>query len=249
MSFLFLHGLLGGPASWRTVVLAAGIADRAECQVLPGHGPEPRPCGDSFDDAVDAIAGRLGGGPPRILVGYSMGARVGLRLLLRHPHRFARAILIGLHPGSRSDAEREARVVWEKRERAFLLDEGLETFVSRWERLPILRPARPLPAPVEARRRQVRLGHTAAGIADAIGVLGLGSMPSSWDAIADSTIPVHLMAGAADEKFCALGREARSRNAAWTFEAVPGAAHDVALEAPAALIRALERTSEGGREQ
>jgi 2-succinyl-6-hydroxy-2,4-cyclohexadiene-1-carboxylate synthase len=233
---LCLHGFLGAPASWDDLI------DPAErvAPWLAGHGPTPESCCDGFEDTVAAFARTLPVGPPRMLVGYSMGARIGLMLLATRPELFRGAVLIGLHPGLRTPDERRLRCAWESGLRRQLLTEGLEAFVDRWEALPVLRPARPLPEAKRERRRALRLGHTVRGIGNALGALGLAAMPSLWDAIPHIRVPVRLLAGASDPKYCALARDACRRNAAWSFEVVDGAAHDVGLEVPAAVLSALK---------
>src|SRR5207244_3830457 len=73
---------------------------------LPGHGLSPSPLPGSFDAAVDELAAKLA--PPTWIVGYSMGARLGLALALRHPERCRGALLVGAQPGLRG-AEGAAR--------------------------------------------------------------------------------------------------------------------------------------------
>lgn len=262
MTALLLHGFMGAPTAWREVALRAGV--RAIAPWLPGHGPTPATSARTFDDAVDELAPAAG---PHTLVGYSMGARVALRLLLRHPRRFTRAVLVGAHPGLSDPAPRAA---WESTLRASLLPgtrSGVPTpqdpdasggnrafrpdpvppaFVDAWETLPVLRPVRRVPADRLARRRAWRLEHTAHGLAHALDVLGLAAMPDTWSALAGIEVPVTLVAGAGDTKFATVAHAMADALPNATVALVPRCGHDVTLEAPdelARLIRAAEETT------
>ena len=235
MTALWLHGFTGAPAAFDGVAAADAFAPW-----LVGHGSEPTRCeGGGFDDAVDEIAAATAGREPATLVGYSMGARVALRLLVRHPGRFARAVLLGAHPGLVDDAERRQRRAWEDGLRATLASRGLPAFVDDWEALPILRPVRAVPAARLAARRTRRLGHTATGLAHALDVLGLATMPSSWDALERIRVPVTLVVGQDDTKFTAVAQAMRARLAQATVVVVPRCGHDVGLEAPEELARLI----------
>ena len=74
----WLHGFLGAPAQWERV------RSEGEAWWMPGHGPEPWVLpGAGFDEVVDALAPWTTG--RRVLVGYSLGARlpVGLQLMAK----------------------------------------------------------------------------------------------------------------------------------------------------------------------
>ena len=73
--------------------------------------------------------------------------------------------------------------------------------------------------------------------------MGLGRMPPRWD-VGKIAPPLHLVTGALDAKFVRMARILAAGGAA-THAVVPGAGHDVALEAPAAL--AAEITAALGR--
>ena len=239
MRFVLLHGFTGAPSSLTDLVGGA----ETFAPFLPGHGSAPRLCPTgSFDDAVDDLADRIPWAAPCTLVGYSMGARVGLRLLARHPRRFARAVLVGAHPGLDDEVARAERRRWEAGLAETLTTQGIARFVDDWEALPVLCPVRSVPAERLARRRAIRLGHTARGLAHALAVLGLGTMPGTTSALARIEVPVTLVVGADDDKFRALGRQMAARLPSAELVEVPRCGHDVALEAPEALTDIL-----GGR--
>ena len=112
---IFLHGFLGSGSDWLTI---ARQLEKEYCCMpvdLPGHGESGIAANDNpdlfFSETVDALAEliRKTTSPPCFLVGYSMGGRVALSLLLRHPALFAKAIILSASPGLRTEEERNNR--------------------------------------------------------------------------------------------------------------------------------------------
>lgn len=265
---VLLHGFTGSPASWKPVrrILEddAAAARRGPvahgksfgppvlAPALLGHDGTPGPAGvQSFDDELDRLAdairtaarrarpGRRAFATPVHLAGYSMGARVGLGLLVRHPDLFAAATLIGVNPGL-PEPERVARAGQDERWARLLETEGLDSFVAAWEGLPLFDTQGDLPARVLQRQRRIRLGHDPAGLARSLRVAGLGAMPDWNPALERLEMPVRLVVGEHDAKFRALAGAMAERLPRAQITVVPDAGHNVVLEDPtrtAALLR------------
>lgn len=108
---LLLHGFTRDSSMWEPL-LPAWPQLRACLLDLPGHGGSP-PAQGSFDDVVDEVAKVLGAharNVPVVVLGYSMGARVALRLALRHPRLVRALVLDGVTAGITNPAERRQRV-------------------------------------------------------------------------------------------------------------------------------------------
>ena len=217
-----------------------------------GHGPAPWPSAVSFDDEVDRLAEvvRTSLGPGAHLVGYSLGGRMALGMLVRHPGLVARATLIGASPGlSDPDArairrrEDEARAIRRREDEArarSLEVEGLAPFVDSWERLPLFDSQSSVPDARRRAHRAQRLAHDPAGLARSLRVCGLGAMPDLSAALARIEVPVTFVAGAQDPKFRALARSMASSTPHSTHREIPGSGHDVVLERPGPLASLLE---------
>ena len=94
MPLVCLHGFTGSPQCWDDVIEALGKPSRVLCPTLLGHNQGPPPASiTSFEAEVDRIATMVlhAGLTGAHLVGYSLGARLGLGLLVRHGRLFARA--------------------------------------------------------------------------------------------------------------------------------------------------------------
>ena len=92
---------------------------------------------------------------------------------------------------------------------------------------------------MRAARQPARLAHAPLALAAALRALGLGAMPDLWPELARITAPVAVLAGALDEKFAALAHRIADRLPRARAVLVDGAGHNLLLEAPDAVARAL----------
>lgn len=245
VALVFVHGFLGRPSSWDAVRDGLRLNPSDIALSLPGHGPTPwTPPQDTFDSAVDALTAKIPTVPPRWLVGYSMGARIALRMLVRHPERFVGATLIGCHPGLSSAEERHGRIIEDEGYAEKLMADGIERFVQEWEDRPLFATRRALPANVREAHRRRALDHTPNGASWAMRTLGLGRMPSCLESLPDMHLPLQLVAGSEDSKFQALAREMAAVIPQATLHVVAGSGHDVPTENPLAVAELLRAALE-----
>ena len=234
---VLLHGFTGAPSTWDEVV--ARLGDRPVfAPWVGGHGQPATPCGETFEAEVDRLAAQIDerGTPPSHLVGYSLGARLSLGLLVRHPRLFARATLIGVNAGLASPAAREERLSSDARWVELLETQGLEAFVEAWSSQPLFASQ---PASERDRRRQ----HTPQGLALSLRALGLGAMPDWTPVLSSLRLPVTFVAGALDVKFAAVAQALAAQVEHGRSELVVGSGHNVVLERPDAIASLLERES------
>jgi 2-succinyl-6-hydroxy-2,4-cyclohexadiene-1-carboxylate synthase len=176
-----------------------------------------------------------------------MGARVALGLLVRQPHLFDAALLIGVHPGLTDADARAGRHQIDASRARTLREKGLEVFVADWEQLALFASQRDVSRDALAEQRDVRLAQDAEGLARALDVLGLAEMPDYRAAMASLEIPITLMTGSHDSKFSGIAEALAKENAHVDAEVVDGVGHNVVLEAPAAVAAALTSLEERAR--
>ncbi len=240
-AFAFLHGFTGHAEDWQAVAaqLPAGTSGAAE--PLLGHGGGGQATADSFGAEVDRLADRIrrASAEPVHLVGYSMGARLALGLLVGHPELFNRATLVGGQPGLRTEPERNARRREDARWIELLGQGGVQRFADAWEAQPLFASQKRLPAevlePVRARRRR----HDPDGLARALEVLGLGAMPDLWPLLPQIAVPVTLVHGELDAKFGALAGQMAASIPGARVASVRGAGHNPMLEQPRAVAELI----------
>lgn len=245
---VWLHGFTGGPASWFEVARGLG----GWRPRLLGHGLRPALASAGWSDEVDRLErlARRRVRRPRLLVGYSMGARVGLGWLARYPQRFAGAVLVGVHPGLPEGeaglAQRRERAAADREWIGLLHTHGLAAFLAAWAGRDIFATQLANPAAAEGdrlgRQARVRARHTAEGLALALEVLGLAAMPDCLPAIATWDRPMVVVAGAEDPRFCAVGAEVAGLARSGRLVTLPGCGHNPLVEAPLLLRRVVEET-------
>ena len=135
-----LHGFTGASASWLRVRERLPKNVRLFAPDLPGHagweGALPSSFETPFQGAVDQLASWIRARTTSAhLVGYSLGARLALGLVIEHPDLFGSVTLIGVRAGL-SGEERDGRALRDERLADELLRDGLEAFVDRWEARP-----------------------------------------------------------------------------------------------------------------
>ena len=229
---VLVHGFTQTRASWDEV--AGRLAERFEVVGvdLPGHGGSGS-VRVGFEEAA-GLVGEAGGAGA--YVGYSLGARLCLRLALDRPDLVRALVLIGGSPGiADPDARAERRAadaaLAERIERG-----GVEAFLDAWLAGPLF-----ATLPVEAAGREERLANTAEGLASALRRLGTGVQTPLWDRLGALRPPTLLVAGALDPKFAGIAREmaaAIGPNARVAL--VPGAGHAAHLERPAETAALVE---------
>ncbi|MEA2842798.1 MAG: 2-succinyl-6-hydroxy-2,4-cyclohexadiene-carboxylate synthase [Actinomycetota bacterium] len=230
---VLVHGFTQTARSWDAV--AGILAGRFEVVAvdLPGHGlsaDERR----TFEEAA-AVIGATGG--PATYVGYSMGARLCLRLALDRPEVVDRLVLLGGSPGLASTEERGGRKAADDRLAGRLGQIGTGAFLDEWLSQPMFDSLTPAADDLASRR-----ANPPAGLAYALRELGTGAQEPLWDRLGELAMPVLVVAGGLDAKFATLGRrmaDAIGDNA--TFESVPGCGHAAHLEDPERFCGTVER--------
>ncbi len=239
---LLIHGFTGRGTSWGR--LATSLADRYRVSTpdLPGHGRTDtplEPARASVERTADDLASILTerGWAPAHVIGYSLGARIALRLAVEHPGVVRTLILESPSAGVATEPERAERRDADEALAARLERDGIRAFVDRWEREPIFASQVHLPRTRAARQRSQRLHNRPAGLAASLRGAGQGSMEPLHDRLADVRIPTLVVAGALDAIGCprAAGIAAAIPDA--RFHAVDLAGHAPHLENPAAFRR------------
>ncbi len=239
---LLLHGFAGRGSDWGAHATALARRFRVIVVDLPGHGrtrpsdpADADPTWASVERTADDLAtilARSGAAPAHVL-GYSLGARIALRLAVAHPDSVRRLVLESPSAGLADAAERATRRAADTALAERVERDGIEAFVDAWERLPIFASHASLPAARAARLRSERLRNRPAGLALSLRGAGQGTMEPLHDRLAAVQVPTLVVAGALDPAGLARAERVAAGLAGARLRVISGAGHTPHLETPA----------------
>ncbi len=242
-TLLLLHGFSGSAATWAPHVEAWRGFTTVAVDLL-GHGASDCPadprryrmerCLEDLVALLDHLDVRRAA-----VLGYSMGGRVALRLALHAPERLWALVLESASPGIEDASEREARARSDAALAEAIERDGVEAFVERWQALPLFAGQARLPASLREELRRQRLGTDRRGLAGSLRGMGAGQQEPVLARMGGIRIPVLLIAGALDDKYCDLARRMTAALPYSRTEIVPDAGHAVHLERPDAFAGAV----------
>jgi 2-succinyl-6-hydroxy-2,4-cyclohexadiene-1-carboxylate synthase len=234
---LLIHGFTGRGSDWAPFLPGLQRSASTITVDLLGHGDADSPA-EPARHAVErqaadlaAILRRIGGAPAAV-VGYSMGARVALRMAVASGGVVARLMLESPSAGIEDPDDRLARREADEQLAHVLENGGIEAFVKRWESLPLFASERTLPAEVRARLHAARLRNRPEGLAASLRGAGQGSMEPLAARLGRVAVPTMVVAGELDEtgRLRAEAVAAAIPNA--RFVIVEGVGHAAHREAP-----------------
>jgi 2-succinyl-6-hydroxy-2,4-cyclohexadiene-1-carboxylate synthase len=234
---LLVHGFTGRGSGWGAHAAALAQHDRIVVVDLPGHGrsgipADPRRASvERSADDLARILDRLDASPADVL-GYSLGARIALRLAVAHAASVRRLILESPSAGIADPVARTQRAVADEARAQRLERDGTEAFVDEWEREPVFASHAAMPPARRAHLRAERLRNDPTGLAASLRGAGQGVMEPLHEALPGVSAPTLIIAGALDP----TGR-ARAQNIAACIPGarlaiVEGAGHTPHLETP-----------------
>ncbi len=191
------------------------------------------PDGLDFVGTADALAHK---GGQAVWIGYSMGARLCLRLALDNPTFVPALVLVSGSAGIDSAGAREARLAADERQAQELERDGVDAFLERWLAQRLFETLPREAAMLDDRRR----GNTVHRLAHQLRALGPGIQEPLGDRLAELAMPVLVVAGRFDRAYTEIAhRMAAAIGSNAEVEIVPGAGHAVHLEQPHELAHGL----------
>ena len=170
---------------------------------------------------------------PRVLLGYSMGGRLAMHLLLARPRFWSAAILISANPGVSSVDEREARKLNDKKWAQKFLKEDWQQVISDWNKQTLFaKGSSVLPRSEKDFDRRT--------LAACLEDWSLAKQEDLAVRLSQVSTPILWLAGEQDEKYCDLLSGFAQIAQSQSFQKISSAAHRVPWDNPEEFILALK---------
>ena len=243
---LFLHGFMGNSDEFDAVVKS--LANEFYCLSvdLPGHGKTQVLNDDCYTMAktADALINLLDELFNELkisqcfLLGYSMGGRLALYLMLHFPKYFYKVILESASPGLLTEKEKIDRVkrdgqIARKLVRMIAKDD-FNTFLDNWYSQPIFGNIKNHPQFEQMIKNRLR--NNSLELAKSLQFMGTGVQPSLWNNLQQNQAPLLLLAGENDTKFVDINIKMVNANEFSELNVIKKAAHNIHLENTSAFI-------------
>lgn len=234
---LLLHGFTGNSEGWKE--FAPFWKDHSKTIALDiiGHGKSGSPPDigqyqiEESAAVINSLLEKMGIGKIDVL-GYSMGGRLALTFAVNYPEKVRKLILESATPGLRTEAERHERRIQDKKLSEKIRQEGIKNFIDYWENIPLFQSQKSLPEKIRTRIRCQRLANSIDGLANSLNGMGTGVQPSWWDELAHLEMPVLLITGNLDQKFCRIAEEMSKILPNVKWKTAEDAGHAIHVEKP-----------------
>ena len=239
MTIIALHGFTGSGADFDP------ISRRLDSPVLAldllGHGAAPDPASPRahrMSAQARRIAAQVPDGPV-VLMGYSLGGRVALRLWPLLKDRLVGMVLIGAHPGLIDPVARAERMAADHALAGQIEERGVAWFVEHWANHPVIRSQASIPDAIRASMEERRRQNRPLGLANSLRGAGQGAADPVWDRLTEIPVPSLVLSGESDQKYRDVCEATARAIPQGRHAVVPSAGHCAHLENIEAAVSLL----------
>ncbi|MBZ5751599.1 2-succinyl-6-hydroxy-2,4-cyclohexadiene-1-carboxylate synthase [Metabacillus rhizolycopersici] len=233
---ILLHGFTGSSLNWKHLLKEFSNYQLVLIDLI-GHGgtdcPED-PSRYKMEEVVEdlvCIFDELKIEKANVL-GYSMGGRLALSFACIYPDRINKLIVESSSPGLQRADEREKRRQADEKLADEIISGGMERFVDKWESIPLFATQARLPFQQRNVIRQLRLQNSSLGLANSLIGMGTGAQPAWWDVLPNLNVPVLLLCGELDQKFCDIAKSMDQLLSKSVVNEINGTGHAIHVEQP-----------------
>lgn len=225
-----LHGFLGESSDWMDVFKSVAQDDHVACPSYFSDEIFSHLILDSFIQDIENHI-ELSFSHTKIFVGYSLGGRIGLRLLETRPDLFDHYIFISTHPGLSNEADKESRVVNDQKWIDTLQQSSWDEFMKKWNAQDVLKNSTEAPRP-EASYKKDRL---VAALLD----YSLGKQKDYSALLSQHQDRVTWVVGDQDAKFLNLAENLKQKKILLDYKRI-SSGHRVLFDNPKELSKVIE---------
>ncbi|KON86640.1 esterase [Sporosarcina globispora] len=234
---LLLHGFTGNSEGWKEFDPFWKDHSKTIALDIIGHGKTESPSDighyqiEESAAVINSLLEKMGIWKIDIL-GYSMGGRLALTFAVNYPEKVRTLILESSSPGLKTEEERHERRLQDAKLADRIRQEGLGNFIDYWESIPLFENQKSLPDKIRTRIRTQRLANSIDGLANSLVGMGTGSQPSWWEELAHLEMPVLLITGDLDHKFCRIAKEMSKILPNVQWKSIEDTGHAIHVEKP-----------------
>jgi 2-succinyl-6-hydroxy-2,4-cyclohexadiene-1-carboxylate synthase len=245
-----MHGFLGSSRDWLKII--SDLSSDYYCLAvdLPGHGKSvipsvklPRYCEERSDEAISINYSELNLHNAAfglnaflkqfdlispVLIGYSMGGRIALHMLKLDEIYWHGAVLESTSPGIENLADRAIRLKQDFALATRLEEDDFNQFLEEWYQQPLFSGFVKVPdfKQILIHRQKNNPGQIAA----ALKAFSTGTQKSFWHKLKKFEIPIMLISGSNDEKYCNITKRISASSPIIKTRIIQGSGHVVHAE-------------------
>lgn len=197
-TLVLLHGFLGSPNDWNFLLKAFPQHTFVRHDLFAKQGIFPSLGLLRTGSAINALASAQK--RPKILIGYSLGARIALHALVDRPDLWNAAVLISAHPGLDSEYARKERLINDEKWAERFLCEHWDSLLAAWNSQPVFS-TKGLPRSEKEYSRET--------LAEALTGWSLGKQKDLRSEIAKLDLPLLWITGEEDIKFTTIAKNVK----------------------------------------
>ncbi|MFA7288761.1 MAG: 2-succinyl-6-hydroxy-2,4-cyclohexadiene-1-carboxylate synthase [Melioribacteraceae bacterium] len=242
---IFFHGFGGDASDWKFIFSSLPTGFQAIAIDLVGYGKSDSPAescyysAESITNQIREIIRSLKIVKP-ILCGYSMGGRVALGYTTKYPKDISGLILESSSPGITEEVEREIRALADSRLSEKIETIGIQKFFNEWYEQPLFHSLKSNPMLFEKTLKN-KTKQNITGLKNSLKYFSPGLMPSYWNELNNISVPLLLISGSLDQKYCEINKRINSVLEASDWEIINGAGHNTHLEKPDDFIKLVNK--------
>lgn len=244
-SILFLHGFGGRSSDWDETISLIGSEFQLLTIDLPGFGKSSKPKNDKFYQTdflvqlIDDILGELKL-TEVVLTGYSMGGRLALQFVYKHPTKVKALFLESASAGIKNKSERQTRIKSDAELISFINKNSLKGFFTLWQNLPLFATQKNLPIKKQHFLLANKINsNSKVGLTNSLKNFGQGEMESLWQRLSKIKIPMLLLSGEFDTKYTSIQSEMSDLIPNSSHKIIEGAGHNLHLEKPEVFVNLI----------
>jgi 2-succinyl-6-hydroxy-2,4-cyclohexadiene-1-carboxylate synthase len=224
-----LHGFLGESSDWLQVFKRAD-QDHIACPSYFSDEVFSHLVLDSFVLDIENHI-ELGSSDQNVFVGYSLGGRIGLKLLEARPDLFDHYVFISTHPGLNDETDREARVKSDQKWIDTLLDAPWESFLAQWNAQGVLKDSAGISRSEVAYKKD--------RLVTALLDYSLGNQKDYSTLICENQDRITWVVGDQDDKFLNLAQDLKQKKILLDYKRI-SSGHRIIFDNPKELSKIME---------